>query len=160
MQSLEIHKSSQLIIFEKLTSLKKLLVKVLDDVENIEEVIDFKFLTFLSINEITQKVDTSILGNFKNVMELQLKSFCEKLELELFLPKMENLSNLYLVFNTLYYPLIFSRIYNYCKSLHTLQIDLIGCSNYAQFFEDMIEHMKSHLIQRNSPLKLVFLSEL
>jgi hypothetical protein len=93
-------------------------------------------------------------------MELQLKSFCEKLEFELFLPKMENLSNLYLVFNTLNYPFIISRIYNYCQSLHTLQIDLIGFTNYAQFFENMIGHIKSHLIQRNSPLKLVFLSEL
>ncbi len=57
MQSLNIEKSSQLIIFEKFTSLKKLFVMVLDDVKNIELVIEDKYLTFLSINEINETVD-------------------------------------------------------------------------------------------------------
>ncbi len=92
-------------------------------------------------------------------MELQLKSFCEKLDFELFLPKMKNLSNLLLFFNSYYDPKNFSRIYYYCKSLRTIQIDVKVDNDYVQYFEEMIGHMKSDLIQRNSPLNLVLLTE-
>jgi hypothetical protein len=93
-------------------------------------------------------------------MELRLKSCCDDLYFELFLAYMENLSNLYLAFDSYYDPKNFSRIYNYCKSLHTIQIDIKAYRGYVRYFEEIIGQMKPDLIRRNSPLKLVLLTKI
>ncbi len=48
-------------------------------------------------------------------------------------------------------------IYNHCKKLHTLKIRLYIENNDFEFVENMIEEMKQNLLQRTTPLNLIFL---
>ena len=53
-----------------------------------------------------------------------------------------------------------SKIYKACRKLKTLNFRQEIDEDQAQFFEQMIESMKSDLIQRTSPLILILSSDI
>ena len=154
LERLEIRDSENLRCFDRLNSLKKIIIGWLDEIDDIDSIFDPTKIISLNIKRVGSTSHT-FLSLFTNLRELKIMDSCEMFDLESHLPKMKALTTLSLCFRSSCTANYLGGIYNNCRQLHTFEISLRIAFDYVDYFEEMIESMKSNLIKRSTPLTLI-----